>query len=114
MDLGQTAPAEELEALFELRLRLPGKGHDQIGGDGAAGEILLQQPDALQIAGRVIPAVHPLQNGVAAALQAQMELGQRFSYPARARQKVSSTVRGSRDPSRTRQSGTASHSAATS
>ena len=74
MDHGKAAGAGKGEGFGEFLLRLAGEADDQVRRDGAAGEPLLQQADALQIARRVIVAVHAAQHAVAAALQAQVEL----------------------------------------
>ena len=74
MDLGQRTAPDECQRSFKFRLRLAGEADDQVGRDGAAGEIAVQQLDALQIARGIIFPVHPAQDAVAAALEAQMEL----------------------------------------
>lgn len=72
---GKVAGLEEGQRLCKFFLCLAGEGDDEVRRDGAAGEILPQQADALQIPGRVIPAVHPLEHGVAPGLEGEVELG---------------------------------------
>ena len=72
---GKAAFPRKGQGFLQLRLRFAGEAHDEIRGHGAAGEPLAKQPDALQIPGCVVFPAHPLQNGIAAALQAQMKLG---------------------------------------
>ena len=74
VDHGKAAGAGKGEGFGEFLLRLAGEADDQVRRDGAAGEPFLQHADALQIARRVIVAVHAAQHAVAAALQAQVEL----------------------------------------
>ena len=62
------------KALGKFLLRLPRKCHNHIRGNGAVRKILIQKAHAFIVAGGVIFALHPLQNRVAAALHAQMEL----------------------------------------
>ena len=56
------------KALVEFFLRLAGEGHDHIRGDGAAGEIFFQKCHTFIVAGGVVFALHPRQNGIAATL----------------------------------------------
>ena len=73
--IGEAAFPDEGQSFGKFFLRLPGKGHNQIRGDGAAGEEFSQQLHALIIAGDVVFPPHPLQHRVAAGLKRQVELG---------------------------------------
>ena len=68
-----TSP-QKVQRLAEFHLRFAGEADNEVGRDGAAGKSP-QQPDAFEIplAG-IVPAVHPLQDGIRAGLQTQVEL----------------------------------------
>ena len=59
----------------ELLLRLLGEAADHVGGDGGVVKVPPQQVHGLPEPGGVVPAVHPMQGGVAAGLQGQVEMG---------------------------------------
>ena len=58
----------------ELLLGLPGEAHDQVGGDAGAVKVPAEKVNALQIPGGVVLPVHPLQGGVAARLEGEVEV----------------------------------------
>ena len=72
---GKAALFDERQRLGEFLLRLAGEAGDEIGGDGGAVEIFVQQPYRFIEPGGVVSAVHALQGGVAAGLQRQVEVG---------------------------------------
>ena len=70
----EAAGADKAQRLPEFFVRFAGESDDQVGRDGAAGEIRVQEADALVVARGVVLAVHAAQDAVAAALEAQVEL----------------------------------------
>ena len=70
----KAAGPQKVQRLAEFLLRFAGEADNEVGRDGAAGEILPQQPDAFEIPRGIVPAVHPLQDGIRAGLQTQVEL----------------------------------------
>ncbi len=71
---GKAAFPEKGQGFLEFLLSLAGKTGNQVRGDGGTAEGLIQQLHGLEIPGGVILPVHPLQGGVAPALQGQVEL----------------------------------------
>ena len=74
MNFREAAGADKAQRLPEFFVRFAGESDDQVGRDGAAGEIRVQEADALVVARGVVLAVHAAQDAVAAALEAQVEL----------------------------------------
>ena len=63
------------QCLLKLPLCLSGETGDKIGGNGRIVKIPAQKRAGLQIPRRVVLAVHPLQRGVTAALEGEVEVG---------------------------------------
>ena len=72
---GEVRRPNGAQGLGKLLLGLPGEPADQIGGDGGPVKVLPQQAAGRQKALRRVLPVHPLQGGVAARLEGQMEVG---------------------------------------
>ena len=74
MNLRKGSAGEKIERLQKILFRLAGKADDQVGGDGAAGEIPAQNVARKQETGSVIPPAHGTQRSVAAALQRKVKM----------------------------------------
>ena len=73
--------ADEPKRAFKILLRLPREARDQVGSQGAAGEVFPQQRGGFREARGIVFAVHRLQRPVTAALQRQVEVA--ADVPAR-------------------------------
>ena len=74
MHFGKAAFLNESQGLDKFLLRLAGKAHDHVGGDGGAVKVPVQQGHGFQISGGVVFPVHTLERFVAAGLHGQVEL----------------------------------------
>ena len=67
-------PLQEFHRLRKFLFCLARESHDDVRGQGRMGEFFPEKIAALCIFFRGIATVHPLQGGVAAALQGQVEM----------------------------------------
>ena len=67
-------PLQEFHRLRKFLFCLAGESHDDVRGQGRMGEFFPEKFAALCVFFRGIATVHPLQGGVAAALQGQVEM----------------------------------------
>ena len=60
MDGGKAAGLHERKRIGKFLLGFAGEADDEVGSDGAVGEMFVEQADAFQIPGGVVFAIHTL------------------------------------------------------